>query len=720
MDFLQVNSQARRAKQLLVNFLVPLLLGCSMTSWAADAHVAPKLVASSAFALPGGQLRVTITGTPGAAVRLQSSLQPAELHLGTTGTQFLKSGTQADVVAGILPAAGKLTSTVSIRTNATLGEVHYLQAVSELNGQRLLSNGLAYRVQAALPSGPRKTISLAVTPDGTRAFVADKLSGVVTMLDAVNDTKLADLPITLPAAGLPFRPVRLAIDPEGRHAFVSNAAASTLTVIHAASGSVAAQIPVPRGSRGVGFDFRNGERRVYVANETRNAVLVYTEAPLGTFTAAGSIPLRSTSPGPLLVLPSGRLAVGMRTENVIEILDPKARAGSTTVASTSISGTPYELAWSGTDVLIPTFVVLGEDRTPGFNRVLRMHPTNFKITGDLFSNIATDYSSIAVRPTTQAASLIAVGAAGTGTALVANGANGALLDHVQLTYGYPDGTPQDLAIVNSPTSGLPAKIYVVDLFRETVLPILLGNGPPYGRGAEIALAWSGQVRVPFSGALSAAEDGEWTFRSVTAFGGQAFAPNPVTCNVCHTEGASDNSRIHNSQVPAVWGAIETLPYFWDGSVPTIDNLVNGALLLHNHTGVIPPVGTKASILSFLNELQAPASIFLKQDGKMTPDQAAGKRVFEGDANCVSCHAGSAFIPPEGSPRTIEAGIGTGLVPANVPSLRGAWASAPYLNQGQAKTLTDVFKLNPADAHGQSVSGLSRTQLRQLVEYLKSF
>ena len=125
MDFLQVNSQARRAKQLLVNFLVPLLLGCSMTSWAADAHVAPKLVASSAFALPGGQLRVTITGTPGAAVRLQSSLQPAELHLGTTGTQFLKSGTQADVVAGILPAAGKLTSTVSIRTNATLGEVHY-------------------------------------------------------------------------------------------------------------------------------------------------------------------------------------------------------------------------------------------------------------------------------------------------------------------------------------------------------------------------------------------------------------------------------------------------------------------------------------------------------------------------------------------------------------------------------------------------------------------
>jgi cytochrome c peroxidase len=104
---------------------------------------------------------------------------------------------------------------------------------------------------------------------------------------------------------------------------------------------------------------------------------------------------------------------------------------------------------------------------------------------------------------------------------------------------------------------------------------------------------------------------------------------------------------------------------------------------------------------------------------MTPDQAAGKRVFEGDANCVSCHAGSAFIPPEGSPRTIEAGIGTGLVPANVPSLRGAWASAPYLNQGQAKTLTDVFKRNPADAHGQSVSGLSRTQLRQLVEYLKS-
>lgn len=64
-------------------------------------------------------------------------------------------------------------------------------------------------------------------------------------------------------------------------------------------------------------------------------------------------------------------------------------------------------------------------------------------------------------------------------------------------------------------------------------------------------------------------------------------------------------------------------------------------------------------------------------------------------------------------------MGTGLVPANVPSLRGLWATAPDLSEGQAKTLMDVFTLNPADAHGQATAGLSDTEKQQLVACLKA-
>ncbi|MCD2339409.1 hypothetical protein LRH25_03540 [Ideonella azotifigens] len=721
----------------------------------AQQHAVPRLSAASPFAAPGGTLVLQVTGSPGALVRIVTSPQAAEQNLGAAGIQFYKAGTQTTVAAGSIPAGGSFSATLSIPANAAPGSIVYAQALSQLGGQSLLSNGLAYRVQAAPPSGARKTSAIAVTPDGTRAYVADKLSGVITVLNAVNDTKLADLPITSAVGTTPHRPIRIAVDPEGRHAFIANTTASTLSVIHTATGSVAAQIPVPRGSRGIGFDFRNGTRRIYLANETQGAVLVFKEAPLGVFTAQPAIPLRSAAPGPLLVLPDGKLAVGARTDNVIEILDPAAPAGATTVAITAISGAPHELAWSGSDILIPTFVVFSQARVPGFNRVLRMDPATYQVTGYLLDNVGTDYRSIAVRPTTLPGQpLIAVNGSGTGTTLIVDGNTGATLANLVLSTSYPDATPQDLAIVNNPATKLPSKLYVVDLFRETVRPILLTGSPLYKLRPEIPLAWSGQVRVPGTGVLSAADEGEWMFRNVVALGGTATAPNSVTCNSCHMDGASDNSSLHvveapglqslqaarkpaghgtmakavnpsadvpigvPIQVPAPWGAVETAPFFWDGSVPTIQRLVAGAQALHNHTGQPPPSGATTALLNFLTGHLPPASIYLNQDGSMTADQQAGKAIFEGSARCTQCHAGSTFIPPAGSPLTIPDGIGTTLVPANVPSLRGAWATAPYLSQGQAKTLMDVLTMNPNDAHGQAAAPLTDAERKQLVEYLK--
>lgn len=708
-----------RRGRMLILLLVGLWPMTSAPAAGQPAQAVPQLVVGSPFVPPGGTVTFTVTGTPGAFVKILQTKQPAEIDLGAAGIAFYAPGSEASVASGTISASGLFVATLPMPASAQTGVTLYAQAVSQLAGRSVLGNGIVYRVQRA-PSGPRKTSAIAVTPDGTRAYVADNLDGVVTVLDAVADTLLAQLPISVDAGDVPHRPVRVAVDPEGRHAFVTNAAASHIAVIHAATGSISAQIPVPRGCRGIGFDFSGGVRRIYVANETLNSVLVFEEAPVGTFTAAGSIPLQSTAPGPLLVLPDGKLAVGTRTDEMIEILDPQAAAGATTIALTFIGGSPFDLAWDGSEILIPTFVTLGEDRIPGFNRVLRMDAVRYQVAGYLFEDLGTDYRSIAVRPTTAGSEpLIAVNASGTGTTLIADGASLAVLDDIELTGGYPDATPQDLAIVDDPASGLPSKIYVVDYFRETVRPILLAGGPPYARGPEIALAWSGQVRVPLGGALSYADSGEWQFRDVVALGGTAATPNPVTCNSCHMDGASDNSRVHSVQVPAPWGSFATAPYFWDGSVPTIQNLVHGALRLHNHSGIAPPGGTELSLLEFLSSHQPPASIYLNQDGTMSADQQAGKALFEGVAHCTQCHAAPTFIPPPGSPRTIVDGIGTGLAPVDVPSLRGAWATAPYLHDGSATTLLDVLTINPADAHWQAAAPLTDDQRRQLVEYVKT-
>jgi hypothetical protein len=715
-------------------FSAPLLLLLTLlpAGWslpAAAGQAVPKLALSSPYAIPGGSIGFTVTGTPGATVQIVTTTKPAELIRGAAGLQFFQNGSQTTVANGTIGSGGSYSASLSIPSNAPLGTIYYAQANTQLSGQNLLSNAPPYRVQSAAPSGSRKLLSLAASPDGTRAYIADKNSGVISVIDATSDSKLMDLPITVPTNSIPHRPVRVAVDPEGRHAFVSNVAARSMAVVNIASNSVAAQIPVPTGCRGIGFDFSASPRRIYVANENQNAVLIFVEAPLGTFTAQGSIPLQTTAPGPLLVLPNGKLAVGTRTQDVVEVLDPKAAAGATTVAITKLSGAPHELMWSGTDILIPTFVVFDHDRIPGYNRVLRMDPNTYQITSNLFENIGTDYRSITVRPTTSPGqSYIAVNGTGTGTTIIANGSTGAVLANIELTGGYPDATPSDLAIVNSPSTLQPSKIYVLDLLRETLRPIGLTAGPPYPVGKELPLAWSGQVLVPFSGALPPEDDGEWQFRDVLALGGTATAPNSVTCNSCHMDGASDNSTLHvpNTQnvqgpiqVPAPWGAIPTAPYFWDGSVPTIQKLVSGAQVLHNHTGVPPPSGSTNQLITYLTAHQPPTSIYLNADGSMTPDQQAGKTLFEGVAGCTQCHIAPYFIPPAGSPPTISAGIGTGLVPANVPSLRGAWATAPYLSQGQAMGLMDVLTLNPQDAHGQATAGLSSQQRSQLVEYLKT-
>jgi YVTN family beta-propeller protein len=708
-----------------------LCIGMALLPWCWSANAAtptqavPKLAMTSPYALPGGTVTFTVTGTPKAVVQIVVATQPAQIARGAAGTQFFKTGTQTTVSNGVIAAGGSYSATINIPTTAPLGTILYAQASAQLgSGQSLFSNAVPYRVQSAVPSGSRRTLSIAATPDGTHAYVVDKLSGVVTVMDSVHDTKLTDLPVTLAIDNaVPHRPLRVVVDPAGSHAFVSNVTASTIPVIDTATNSVVAQIPVPRGSRGIAFDFSNGVRRVYVANEIQNVIMVFVEAPLGTFTAQASIPLKNTAPGPVLVLPNGKLAVGTRTGNIVEILDPTAAPGATTVAQTVIPGSPHELAWSGSDILIPTFIVVGQDRVPGYNRIMRMDPTSYQLTGYLLDNVGTDYRSIAVRPTTSPGQpLITTNGGGTGTTLIVDGASGNLLANIELTGGYPDATPSDLVIVNNPTTLLPSKLYVLDLFRETVRPIALGSGPPYTEGAEIPLAWTGQVRVPFSSVFSDSDNGEWQYRDVLALGGTATAPNPVTCNSCHMDGASDNSTAHITggvpiQVPAPWGAVQTAPYFWDGSIPTIQNLVTGAQKLHNHTGVIPPAQSTIQLLAYLGAHSPPPSIYLNQDGSMTSDQIAGQTLFNGPLGCTQCHAPPLFIPPSGSPLTINNGIGTGLAPANVPSLRGAWATAPYLSEGQATTLMDVLTINPSDVHGHAAATLTTTQKQQLVDYL---
>jgi hypothetical protein len=251
-----------------------------------------------------------------------------------------------------------------------------------------------------------------------------------------------------------------------------------------------------------------------------------------------------------------------------------------------------------------------------------------------------------------------------------------------------------------------------------VRSVELAGGAPFALGAEIPLAHSGAPRVPLSGDLAPFEDGEWLFRSVAFFGGTAAQPNPVTCQTCHVDGASANFVAVRQPQP-FYELGGTSPYLWTGSQPDLHTLTLNAFLAHGTiTDTIPP-GFEDLLIGFFTNLHAPPSPWLAPDGSLPPEAEAGRQLFEGTAGCTACHAAPLFVPAPPAPLTIDAGIGTGLAPINVPTLRGTWTSAPYLHDGSRASLVDVLAGDPADAHGVATAGLTAPELEQLAAYVRT-
>jgi YVTN family beta-propeller protein len=122
--------------------------------------------------------------------------------------------------------------------------------------------------------------------------------------------------------------------------------------------------------------------------------------------------------------------------------------------------------------------------------------------------------------------------------------------------------------------------------------------------------------------------------------------------------------------------------------------------------------------------RVPRSPFRNPDGSFTADAIAGKTIFE-NAGCPECHSGPDFTD---SATGVLHDVGTilptsgkrlhgPLTGIDTPSLKGVWMSAPYLHDGRAATLTEIFTTYTKDRMG-TVSNLNDVQMAQLVAYLQ--
>ena len=135
------------------------------------------------------------------------------------------------------------------------------------------------------------------------------------------------------------------------------------------------------------------------------------------------------------------------------------------------------------------------------------------------------------------------------------------------------------------------------------------------------------------------------------------------------------------------------------------------------------------LVTFVYSLPYRPNRYRLANGELTPAQERGKAIFErtSDKNgkpipqtnqCTYCHSGPKFTNQQ------QVNVGTGKSTdrspvLDVPHLRNVAYSAPYLHDGSARSLEEIWTVfNPKDTHGVS-NDLTKDELNDLIEYLKT-
>ena len=219
----------------------------------------------------------------------------------------------------------------------------------------------------------------------------------------------------------------------------------------------------------------------------------------------------------------------------------------------------------------------------------------------------------------------------------------------------------------------------------------------------------------------------------------------ISCAGCHPDGDTDGRTWHNPEglrnTPPLNGLAWTHPLHWSADrdeVQDFEHTIRGPLMqgrgLIRSRRISDSLGKPLSGLSreldalalYTNSHKASLSPFAKQ-GLSASAQRGRSIFFSKDTACATCHSGPFYTDSRPENKLRKHDVGTGRndpselmgTAYDTPMLIGLYRSAPYLHDGSAATLLDVVTTaNATDKHGKT-SHLTKTQLDDLVEFLKA-
>ncbi|MGC1392426.1 MAG: beta-propeller fold lactonase family protein [Bacteroidales bacterium] len=175
---------------------------------------------------------------------------------------------------------------------------------------------------------------------------------------------------------------------------------------------------------------------------------------------------------------------------------------------------------------------------------------------------------------------------------------------------------------------------------------------------------------------------------------------------------------------------ETAPFKWSGTNLTVykqDGMRFSTFLTRTESFSYKDLDALTAYI--LTGIKNPPNLQYNPEGKLTEAQLRGKKIFERTEDnfgkeipegnrCITCHTPPYYTNRKMAYVQTLASTDDSIL-FDTPHLNDVYASAPYLHDGRAATLEEIWtKYGKNDKHGV-VNDMTKIQLNDLIDYLKS-
>ncbi len=175
---------------------------------------------------------------------------------------------------------------------------------------------------------------------------------------------------------------------------------------------------------------------------------------------------------------------------------------------------------------------------------------------------------------------------------------------------------------------------------------------------------------------------------------------------------------------------DTAPFKWNGKNQTVykqDGIRFSTVLTRTEPFKFEDLDAITAYI--MRGIKQPPNLMYNPGGTLTDSQLRGKELFDRTKDnsgnpiplnnrCVTCHP----APFYSNLKLADVGtlaVSDDSIPFDTPHLNNVFASAPYLHDGRAKTLEEIWTVYGTDDRHGYVNDMTKTQLNDLVNYLKS-